>query len=111
MGTGDWILAVDLGTSGVKVAVTGVRGELVGSAVERYPLHVGGGGGVEQDRADWWDAVVRGTRRVLGESGVVPGRVAGIGCSAQWSGTVPVDDRGRPPQRGGGAREHPTELP
>ena len=37
MGTDDRILAVDLGTSGVKVAVTGVRGELVASAVERYP--------------------------------------------------------------------------
>src|SRR4029453_2635157 len=99
MGTGDWILAVDLGTSGVKVAVTGVRGELVGSAVERYPLHVLGGGGVEQDPADWWDAVVRGTRRVLGEAGADPGRVVGVGCSAQWSGTVPVDDRGRPLMR------------
>src|SRR5215216_370951 len=99
MGTDDRILAVDLGTSGVKVAVTGVRGELVASAVERYPLHVLGGGGVEQDPADWWDAVVRGTRRVLGEPGVDPGRVVGVGCSAQWSGTVPVDDRGRPLMR------------
>jgi xylulokinase len=99
MGTDDRILAVDLGTSGVKVAVTGVRGELVASAVERYPLHVLGGGGVEQDPADWWDAVVRATRRVLGEPGVDPGRVVGVGCSAQWSGTVPVDDRGRPLMR------------
>jgi xylulokinase len=99
MGTDDRILAVDLGTSGVKVAVTGVRGELVASAVERYPLHVLGGGGVEQDPADWWEAVVRGTRRVLGEPGVDPARVVGVGCSAQWSGTVPVDDRGRPLMR------------
>ena len=99
MGTDDRILAVDLGTSGVKVAVIGVRGELVASAVERYPLHVLGGGGVEQDPADWWDAVVRGIRRVLGEPGVDPARVVGVGCSAQWSGTVPVDDRGRPLMR------------
>jgi len=99
MGAGDCILAVDLGTSGVKVAVTGVRGELLASAVERYPLHVLGGGGVEQDPADWWDAVVRGTRRALGGAGVDPGRVAGVGCSAQWSGTVPVDDQGRPLMR------------
>ena len=99
MGAGDCILAVDLGTSGVKVAVTTVRGELVASAAERYPLHVLGGGGVEQDPADWWDAVVRGTRRVLGRPGVEPGRVVGVGCSAQWSGTVPVDDQGRPLMR------------
>src|SRR5215211_2922743 len=99
MGAGDRILAVDLGTSGVKVAVTTVRGELVAAAVERYPLHVLGGGGVEQDPADWWDAVVRGARRVLGGAGIDPARVVGVGCSAQWSGTVPVDDRGRPLMR------------
>ena len=91
-----YLVALDLGTSGVKVAVTTVRGELVASAVERYPLHVLGGGGVEQDPADWWDAIVRATRRALAGSGTDPARVVGVGCSAQWSGTVPVDDRGRP---------------
>jgi xylulokinase len=99
MGAGDCILAVDLGTSGVKVAVTTVRSQLLASAVERYPLHVLGGGGVEQDPADWWDALVRGTRRALGEAGIDPARVIGVGCSAQWSGTVPVDDQGRPLMR------------
>jgi xylulokinase len=42
---------------------------------------------------------VRATSRVLGQPGVEPGRVVGVGCSAQWSGTVPVDDRGRPLMR------------
>jgi xylulokinase len=95
----EYVVALDLGTSGVKAAVFSVRGEVVASAVERYPLHVLGGGGVEQDPADWWDAVVRGTRRALGGAGIDPGRVTGVGCSAQWSGTVPVDDRGRPLMR------------
>jgi xylulokinase len=99
IGTDEHILGLDLGTSGVKVAVTTARGELVGAAVERYPLHVLGGGGVEQDPEDWWAAIVRGTRRVLGEAGVDPGRVVGVACSAQWSGTVPVDERGRPLMR------------
>ena len=95
----DYVVALDLGTSGVKVAVTSVRGRLVASAVERYPLHVLEDGGAEQDPADWWDAVVRGTRRALGQAGVDPGRVVGVGCSAQWLGTVPVDDRGEPLMR------------
>jgi xylulokinase len=99
MRTDGYILALDLGTSGLKAAVFTLRGQTVGAAVERYPLHVLGGGGVEQDPRDWWDAIVRGTRRVLGQAGVDPGRVAGVACSAQWSGTVPVDDRGRPLMR------------
>jgi xylulokinase len=95
----EYILALDLGTSGLKVALTTPRGEIVGSAVEPYPLHVLGDGGVEQDPEDWWRAVVRGTRRVLALAGVDAGRVAGVGCSSQWSGTVPVDRDGRPLMR------------
>jgi xylulokinase len=99
MSTDEYILAFDLGTSGLKVAVTTPWGEIVGSAVERYPLHVLGGGGVEQDPEDWWNAIVRGTRRVLGKASVDPGRVVGVACSSQWSGTVAVDDQGRPLMR------------
>jgi hypothetical protein len=58
------ILAFDLGTSSLKLAVTTARGEIVGSAVERYPLHVLGGGGVEQDPEDcagWSPGAFRGS--------------------------------------------------
>jgi xylulokinase len=91
-----YILALDLGTSGLKLALTTTRGQIVGSAEQRYPLHRLDGGGVEQDPEDWWRAVVRGTRRVLAAAGVDAGRVVGVGCSSQWSGTVPVDSDGRP---------------
>jgi xylulokinase len=93
------ILALDLGTSGLKLAVTTLTGEILGSAVEPYPLHVLGEGAVEQDPEDWWRAVVRGTRRVLTVAGVDARRVVGVGCSSQWSGTVPVDRDGRPLMR------------
>jgi xylulokinase len=99
MSTDAHILAFDLGTSGLKAVVTTARGEIVGSAVERYPLHLLGGGGVEQDPEDWWNAIVRGTRRVLDHAGLDPGRVVGVACSSQWSGTVPVDAQGRPLMR------------
>jgi xylulokinase len=99
MSADEYILALDLGTSGLKLAVTTPRGEIVGSAVEPYPLHVLGGGGVEQDPEDWWRAVVRGTRRVLTAADVDAGRVVGVVCSSQWSGTVPVDRDGQPLMR------------
>jgi xylulokinase len=95
----EYILAFDLGTSGLKVAVTTPSGEIVGSAVERYPLYMLGHGGVEQDPEDWWNAVVRGTRRVLAVASIDADRVVGVGCSSQWSGTVPVDRDGRPLMR------------
>jgi xylulokinase len=92
----EYILALDLGTSGLKLALATTRGQILASAEERYPLHRLRGGGVEQDPEDWWRAVVGGTRRVLAAAGVDAGRVVGIGCSAQWSGTVAVDRDGRP---------------
>ena len=95
----EYLVALDLGTSGLKVAVTTPRGEIVGWSAEGYPLHVLGGGGVEQDPEDWWRAIVRGTRRALGAAGADPARVVGVACSSQWSGTVPVDERGRPLMR------------
>jgi xylulokinase len=98
-GADGYILAFDLGTSALKLALFTTRGEIVGSAVEHYPLHTLGHGGVEQDPDDWWRAVVRGTRRVLAVADVDAGRVVGVGCSAQWSGTVAVDRGGRPLMR------------
>src|SRR5436190_24355657 len=93
------VLALDLGTSGLKLALVTVRGHIVAWAQEPYPLHLLPHGGAEQDPADWWGAVVRGTRRVMANSGVDPATVIGVGCSSQWSGTVPVDEQGRPLMR------------
>ena len=90
------LLAIDLGTSGVKLALTTVHGDIVGWAVEPLEVHLFHGGGAEQDPAAWWAAVVRATRRVLAETGVDPAGVVGAGCSSQWSGTVAVDHHGRP---------------
>ena len=41
------VLALDLGTSGLKLALVTVRGQIVASAVEHYPLHLLPHGGAE----------------------------------------------------------------
>ncbi len=43
---------------------------------------------------DWWAAIVRAARRALADSGVGPESIVGVGCTAQWSGTVAVDPEG-----------------
>ncbi len=89
------ILALDLGTSGVKLALVGPGGHLAETAVEPYGLTLLPGGGAEQDPDEWWKAVVRGTHALLDRRTVRHDDVVGIGVSAQWSGTVPVDRTGR----------------
>lgn len=94
MSSDEHILAIDLGTSGCKVALVSVEGRMVGGVVEPYEVLLLDGGGAEQRTEDWWEAIVRGTRRLLLEQGVDPSSVVGIGSSVQWSGTVPVDRDG-----------------
>jgi xylulokinase len=92
----DVVLAVDLGTGGPKVAIVSLRGKIVASAAEPVELDLLPGGGAEQDPEAWWAAIVGAARRALELSAVDPARVVGVGCTAQWSGTVAVDGEGTP---------------
>jgi xylulokinase len=85
-----YVLAVDLGTGGPKVAVVAATGRIAAHAFERVPLALGDDGGAEQEPQDWWEAIVVAARRAMAESGVVPEKIVGVGCTAQWSGTVAV---------------------
>lgn len=86
------VLAVDLGTGGPKVAVVAESGRIVAHATEPVLLHLLDGGGAEQDPDDWWSAICAAARRALADAG--PVELVGVGCTAQWSGTVAVDAGG-----------------
>ena len=89
-----YVLAVDLGTGGPKVAVVEATGRVVAHAFQAVGISLTSDGGAEQSAEDWWSAVVHCGRAALAESGVAPERVVGIGCTAQWSGTVAIDGGG-----------------
>jgi xylulokinase len=93
---GKAILAIDLGTSAVKLAAVSLRGEILGGDVEPLALSLLPEGGAEQDPENWWSAILRATRRLLGTGVVAAGDILGINVSAQWSGIVAVDEQGRP---------------
>lgn len=90
-----YVVGVDLGTGGPKVALMGVDGRLVGHEKARVGLTLLPGGGAEQDPQEWWDAIVGCVRRLLARFDVDPGAVAAICMSSQWGGLVPVDAEGR----------------
>jgi xylulokinase len=90
------ILAIDLGTSALKVALVSVSGEVVASEQEVCRVELRPGGGAEQDPEGWWALIARASSRLLGSGVVAPESVAAVCCTAQWSGTVPVDESGRP---------------
>jgi xylulokinase len=89
-----YILAIDLGTGGPKVALFSVQGELVGHEFEETRLILLPEGGAEQSPQEWWEAIDQAAKRLLKKSLVPSEAIEGIICTGQWSGTVPVDKGG-----------------
>ena len=92
---GDGLLAVDLGTSGVKAGVFGLDGELVSVVSRSYRLIEGDGPGwVEQDAGAWWASA----RDAIKEAVAGAGRTTIVGAciGGQGPSPVPVDERGEP---------------
>src|SRR3990172_6623808 len=92
--SGKFILAIDLGTSGPKVAIFSTQGELIGSEFEETPVLLSPGGGAEQSPEVWWDAIEIAGKRLLAKSLVNNDDIVAIASTAQWSGTVAVDQAG-----------------
>ena len=94
MSTEPIILAVDLGTSGMKVALITVSGKVLGWESEPVKLHLTPDGGAEQSPGEWWTAFLLASKRLLRRKLVKATDVRAVCCSTQGEGTVPVDKDG-----------------
>ena len=90
------ILAIDLGTSALKVALVSTAGEVAAAEQDTCQVRLLPGGGAEQDPEQWWDLITAASSRLMTRAGVPAESVVAVACTAQWSGTVPVDERCQP---------------
>ena len=90
----NYLLGIDIGTSGTKTVLFEEGGRAVSSSTAEYPMYQPKNGWAEQDPADWWDACAKTVRAVLQESGAAPTDVAGVGLSGQMHGLVMLDEAG-----------------
>lgn len=90
-----YLIGTDVGTTGTKTVITDENGTVYGKGYREYELHAGPGGKVEQNAADWWDAVVFSVRAALQ---TVPDRekVAAMALSTQGGSTLAVDSDFKP---------------
>ncbi len=95
MSARDAIIAYDLGTGGAKASLYDASGACMGSAFVPYETLYPDAGWHEQRPSDWWDAVVRSTRELLGGGLVDPERVRCLAISGQSLAVVPLDAEGR----------------
>ena len=85
-----YILAIDHGTGGPKCAIVSTHGDVLNWAFEEVPLHTERGGLAEQDPADWWEGLIKASKRVIDDCEVGPEDIIGVCNSSQWSGTVAI---------------------
>jgi xylulokinase len=91
-----YVLAVDLGTGGPKVAIVSTEGDVIDHTVRTNRLVLIDGGGVEQDPEEWWSSIADAMRDLVGR-GVVPAEdIVAISVTAQWMVTIPIDEKGNP---------------
>lgn len=96
MADAQYVLAIDLGTSGPKVALVASSGEVLGCEVEPTRLLITPDGGAEQDPHDWWQAICRASQRLLARDLARPEEIICVAVTAQWSGSVAVDAAANP---------------
>jgi xylulokinase len=85
-------MGIDLGTSGVRVALMDTNGTLVGLAHRPYPLQHPLPNWTEQDPEAWWSATREALRDVLLSTDTPPAAIRGVGLSGQMHGVVLVGD-------------------
>lgn len=94
----NWVLAVDLGNGGPKVAAVSAAdsecGQILATAFTPVSVHHGLDGTATQDAIEWEVALRDAVARVTGD---VPfDDLIAIGITGQWGSTVPVDGDGNP---------------
>jgi xylulokinase len=93
---GERIIAIDQGTSSIKVVAFDLTGRPIRSASGATPVRVAGGSTMEARPGEWWRQLVRCLRWVLEDSGVPAGSVKALSLCGLLHTLVPLDARCRP---------------
>jgi xylulokinase len=91
----DLILAIDLGTSAVKIILFSPDGRVVAASEQETPLRHPEPTWIESDAEAWWQTATAGIREVLDRAKVAPAAVRAVGVCGFMHTLVPIDDQGR----------------
>lgn len=90
------LLGIDLGTTGLKVALLREDGSLVGSAYREYPIATPQPGYAEQDPRAWWTGFVSACHELQARWSAAFAEVAGVGLCGQMHTQVYLDRSSQP---------------
>ncbi len=87
----EYVIGIDIGTTGCKSIIVDNNGKLINSATEEYPLYTPNPGWAEQNPKDWWEATVKTIQKIIKKSDIDIKSIKGIGLSGQMHGLIPLD--------------------
>ena len=88
----DYLLAIDIGTSGCKVCVFNSDLQVLAHTTKSYPIYYGENGIVEQNPNDWWDAIVCGLKELSQQ--VDFSKIRAVGTDGQSWAAILSDSEG-----------------
>ena len=84
-------LGIDVGTTGLKVALLAESGQLIGSECYEYPIHSPLPGYAEQDPEAWWRGFIAGCSDLKSKYPADFENIAGVGICGQMHTQVYLD--------------------
>ncbi len=96
MSTSQYILSIDLGTGGPKVALVSNDGTIAASAIRPVTTLQLGADAAEQDPEEVWNAIVSAVQQVVREADMPADTILAVSCASQYFSIVPVDEQGNP---------------
>ena len=91
----DYLLGIDIGTTGSKAILMDAAGRVHASATSEYPFATPRPLWAEQHPAAWWEATIASVREAMARAGAAPAQIAGVGLTGQMHGLVLLDQAGR----------------
>ena len=86
-----YIIAYDLGTGGNKASLYDIEGKCLAENFVAYQTFYPRNGFHEQRPEDWWQAIVKSTRKLLEQNPVPTEHIKCCGISGHSLGVVPLD--------------------
>jgi D-xylulose kinase len=94
-----FILSIDIGTTGGRTILFDTTGHIIESAYEEYPSYFPNPSDVEQNANDWWLATKNTAINAVKKAKIQPSDIASISVTNQRETIVPVDEKGTPLSR------------
>ncbi len=89
----NYVLGIDIGTSGTKAVLYDMSGSKVDEASQSYAMYTPKSGYAEQDANDWYNATIKCIKEITAKMPHTAHDIKGIGLSGQMHGLVMLDNK------------------